>query len=216
MAEAVVFDMDGVIVESEQRWESVRRRLVLDSGRPYPEEATRIMQGMSAPEWETYLHDELGVPGSPAEIGRRVVAEIASSYRADLPLIPGADEAIRTLARRYPLAVASSSNRELIELALSLAGLADAFRVVVSSEEVERGKPEPDVYVEAASRLGVAAEDCAAVEDSSNGIRSAHAAGMRVVAVPNRAYPPADDALELADVVLDSITSLTPEVVAGA
>ena len=216
MIEAVVFDMDGVIVESEQRWEAVRRQLVVDSGRAYPDEATRRMQGMSAPEWEAYLHDELGVPGSPAEIGRRVVVEIASSYRADLPLVPGADEAIRALAARYPLAVASSSNRELIELALSLSGLADSFRAVVSSEEVERGKPAPDVYLEAASRLGVAAEDCAAVEDSSNGIRSAHAAGMRVVAVPNRAYPPAADALALADVVLDSIGALTPEVVAGA
>ena len=215
MVEAVVFDMDGVIVESEQRWEAVRRRLVIDSGRAYPDEATRLMQGMSAPEWEAYLHDELGVPGSPAEIGRRVVVEIAASYRADLPLVPGADVAIRALAARYPLAVASSSNRELIELALSLSGLADSFRAVVSSEEVERGKPAPDVYLEAASRLGITAEDCAAVEDSSNGIRSAHAAGMRVVAVPNRAYPPAADALALADVVLDSIGALTPEVVAG-
>lgn len=216
MVEAVVFDMDGVIVESEQRWEAVRRQLVVDSGRAYPDEATRRMQGMSAPEWEAYLHDELGVPASPDEIGRRVVAEIAASYRADLPLVPGADVAIRALAARYPLAVASSSNRELIELALSLSGLADSFRAVVSSEEVERGKPAPDVYLEAASRLGIAAEDCAAVEDSSNGIRSAHAAGMRVIAVPNRAYPPAADALALADVVLDSIGGLTTEVVAGA
>lgn len=216
MVEAVVFDMDGVIVESEQRWEAVRRQLVVDSGRAYPDEATRRMQGMSAPEWEAYLHDELGVPASPDEIGRRVVAEIAASYWADLPLVPGADVAIRALAARYPLAVASSSNRELIELALSLSGLADSFRAVVSSEEVERGKPAPDVYLEAASRLGIAAEDCAAVEDSSNGIRSAHAAGMRVIAVPNRAYPPAADALALADVVLDSIGALTTEVVAGA
>ena len=216
MVEAVVFDMDGVIVDSEQRWEAVRRRLVIASGRAYPDEATRKMQGMSAPEWEAYLHDELGVPGTPAEIGRRVVAEIEASYRADLPLIPGVDEAVRALAARFPLAVASSSNRELIELALDLAGLADAFQAIVSSEEVERGKPAPDVYLEAASRLRIAPEQCAAVEDSSNGIRSAHAAGMRVVAVPNQAYPPAADAVELSDVVLDSIRELTPEVVAGA
>jgi HAD superfamily hydrolase (TIGR01509 family) len=216
MIEAVVFDMDGVIVDSEQRWEAVRRQLVLDAGRPYPDEATRRMQGMSAPEWEAYLHDELGVPGTPAEIGRRVVAEIEASYRVDLPLIPGVDEAVRALSARYPLAVASSSNRELIELALSLAGLTDLFHTVVSSEEVERGKPAPDVYLEAASRLGVVPVACAAVEDSSNGLRSANAAGMRVIAVPNRAYPPADDALALADVVLDSIRELTPEVVATA
>jgi len=216
MIEAVVFDMDGVIVDSEQRWEAVRRRLVLDSGREYPDGATRAMQGMSAPEWEAYLHDELGVPDAPAEIGRRVVDAIADSYREDLPLLPGAAEAIRALAARYPLAVASSSNRELIELALDLAGLADAFGAVVSSEEVDQGKPAPDVYLEAAARLGIAAQDCAAVEDSSNGLRSAHAAGMRVIAVPNRAYPPAADALALADVVLDSITELTAEVVHDA
>jgi HAD superfamily hydrolase (TIGR01509 family) len=216
MVEAIVFDMDGVIVDSEQRWEAVRRRLVIDAGRTYPDEATRMMQGMSAPEWEAYLHEELGVPGSPVEIGRRVVDEIAASYRADLPLIAGVDAAVHALAERYPLAVASSSNRELIGLALSLAGLADSFRTVVSSEEVERGKPAPDVYLEAASRLGIAAEHCVAVEDSSNGIRSAHAAGMHVVAVPNRAYPPAADALALADVVLGSIGELTLEVVAEA
>lgn len=216
MVEAVVFDMDGVIVESEQRWEAARRRLVLDSGRDYPVQATRRMQGMSAREWEAYLHDELGVPGSPAEIGRQVVAEIAASYRSDLPLIDGAVDAVRALAARYRLAIASSANREVIELALSLAGLTDAFAAVVSSEEVERGKPEPDVYFEAAKRLGVAATSCVAVEDSSNGLRSAHAAGMGVVAVPNRAYPPAADALALADVVLDSIERLTPDVVAAA
>ncbi|GAA2032257.1 HAD family phosphatase [Agromyces tropicus] len=216
MVEAVVFDMDGVIVDSEERWEDVRRRLVLDSGRDYPDEATRKMQGMSAPEWEAYLHDELGVPGSPAEIGRRVVAEIEASYRDDLPLIPGAVEAVRALAERHPLAVASSSNRHLIVAVLDAAGLAGSFRAVVSSEEVARGKPAPDVYLEAASRLGIDPERCVAVEDSSNGLRSAKAAGMAVVAVPNRAYPPADDALALADVVLESIRELTPDVVAGA
>ena len=214
MIRAVVFDMDGVLVDSEERWDAVRRQLVLDAGLPYPDEATRKMQGMSAPEWEAYLHDELGLAGAPAEIGRRVVAQIEASYHADLPLIDGVDAAVHALAARYPLAVASSSNRELIELALELAGLADLFGAIVSSEEVERGKPAPDVYLEAASRLGVAPEACAAVEDSSNGLRSARAAGMRVVAVPNRAYPPADDALALADVVLDTIRELTPEVVA--
>ena len=214
MVEGVVFDMDGVIVDSEQRWEAARRRLVITSGRAYPDEATRKMQGMSAPEWEAYLHDELGVPGTPAAIGRRVVAEIESSYRADLPLIPGVDEAVRALARdtrsRSP---PHQPGAHRVGTRPRRAGR--PFQAIVSSEEVERGKPAPDVYLEAASRLGVAPEHCAAVEDSSNGIRSAHAAGMRVVAVPNRAYPPAADAVELADVVLDSIRELTPEVVAG-
>ncbi|PJJ53976.1 HAD superfamily hydrolase (TIGR01509 family) [Mumia flava] len=210
-----MFDMDGVIVDSEERWEDVRRRLVIDSGRPYPDGATRAMQGMNPAEWETYLSDDLGVPGSPREIGRRVVTAMAASYREDLPLIDGAVDTIRALAPRVPLAVASSSNRELIELALDLAGVRDAFGAVVSSEEVERGKPAPDVYLTAAGRLGVAAQRCAAIEDSSNGIRSAHAAGMRVVAVPNRAFPPEEDALALADAVVDTIGAATPQVVLG-
>lgn len=213
---AVVFDMDGVLVDSEERWAEIRERLVRDSGRDYPPEATGAMQGMSAPEWEAYLHDDLGVPGTPGEIGRRVVDALAASYREDLPLLPGAVETVRSLAASYPLAVASSSNKELIELVLDQAGIADAFAVVVSSEEVARGKPAPDVYLEAASRLGVDPTACVAIEDSSNGLRSAHAAGMRVIAVPNQAYPPADDALALADVVVDRLSDIAPEHVAGS
>jgi HAD superfamily hydrolase (TIGR01509 family) len=131
------------------------------------------------------------------------------------PLIPGAVEAVRRCAERWPLAVASSSNPELIEVVLDAAGLHDAIPVVVSSQEVPRGKPAPDVYLEAAKRLGVDPHDCAAVEDSHNGIRSAKAAGMRVIAIPNPHFPPDEEALAHADVVLRSVTELTPEVIEG-
>lgn len=215
MPDAVVFDLDGVLVDSEERWDAARRAVVAAAGLPFPDAATRAMQGMSAPEWEAYLHDELGVPDPPAEIGRAVVAEMAAGYRADLPLLPGAVEAVTALADAYPLAVASSANRELIELALELAGIADRFRVVVSSEEVARGKPAPDVYLEAARRLGVDPARCVAVEDSSNGLRSAAAAGMAVVAVPNAAYPPDRDALRLARARVANVADVTPALVAG-
>ena len=144
-----------------------------------------------------------------------MVRRLLDRYAEHLPLIDGAVDAVRRIAARWPLGLASSSNREIIDRALELSGLAPLFRAIVSSEEVARGKPAPNVYLEAARRLGVAAMDCAAVEDSANGIRSAHAAGMRVIAIPNRAFPPPDDALALAAVALDSIAELTPDVVDG-
>jgi HAD superfamily hydrolase (TIGR01509 family) len=161
------------------------------------------------------MHETVGVPGSPEEISAEVVRRLGERYREQLPLVPGAVEAVRRVAAVWPLAIASSSNRPLIELALELAGLADAFRAVVSSEEVPHGKPAPDVYLEAARRLGVEAETCAAVEDSHSGIRSAKAAGMCVVAIPNPSFPPDEEALAAADAVLRSVDELTPAAISA-
>ena len=215
MIDAVVFDLDGVVVDSEQVWDDVRETLVRERGGRWHDRAQADMMGMSSVEWSAYMHDELGLAESPAEINDEVVRLMLERYRRELPLLPGAVEAVERIAARYPLAVASSSNRPLIEAVLDVAGLARHFRATVSSEEVPRGKPAPDVYLEAARRLGVAPERCAAVEDSSNGLRSAKAAGMRVLAFPNQHYPPADEALALADVLLSSFDDLTPAAVAG-
>jgi HAD superfamily hydrolase (TIGR01509 family) len=206
--EAVVFDLDGVILQTEEVWDEVRGRYVVEQGGRYDEEAQRAMMGMSAPEWSRYLAGELGVPGTPAEISADIVRLMEARYREQLPLIPGAREAVERLAARWPLGLASSSNRPLIDAALELSGLDRLFVATVSSEEVARGKPAPDVYLEAARRLAVAPERCAAVEDSHSGIRSAKAAGMRVIAIPNPSFPPDPDALALADVVLESIDRL--------
>jgi len=168
---------------------------------------------MSSLEWSRYMHDVIGLPEPPEEINAEVVRRLEAIYREELPLIPGAVEAVQRLAKRWPLAVASSSNRELIDFVLEESGLARFLQATVSSEEVPRGKPAPDVYLEAARRLGANPARCAAVEDSENGIRSAKAAGMRVIAVPNPRYPPAEDALAEADLVLDSIAELTAEAV---
>ncbi|RDI74874.1 HAD hydrolase, family IA, variant 3 [Gaiella occulta] len=214
MIAAVVFDMDGVIVDSEQVWDGVREQLVADWGGRYSPQAQRAMMGMSSGEWSLYMHEELGLPRPPEEINDEVVRRMLERYRADLPLIDGAVDAVRSLAGTFPLAVASSSNRPLIDAVLETAGIADCFAATVSSEEVGCGKPAPDVYLEAARRLAVAPERCAAVEDSGNGIRAAHAAGMRVLAYPNPHYPPPAGALELADVVLPSMRALTPDAVA--
>ena len=208
MIEAVIFDMDGVIVDTEQVWDDVRRQLVADWGGRDTDEAQRAMMGMSSGEWSRYMHDELGLPQSPDEINREVVRRMLERYRSELPLIDGAVETVRRIARTFPLAVASSSNRPLIDAVLATAGITDCFTATVSSEEVTRGKPSPDVYLEAARRLGVAPEHCAAIEDSGAGIRAAHAAGMRVVAYPNAHYPPPAEALALADFVLGSMREL--------
>jgi HAD superfamily hydrolase (TIGR01509 family) len=213
MVRAVIFDLDGVLLDSEQLWNQAKEDLVNHTGGQWSQDAPRDMMGMSAPEWSTYLHDQLGVPLDAEVIDSEVVARMQKLYRRHLPLLPGAVEAVRALHEHWPLGLASSSNREIIHLVLHLAGLADDFAVTVSSEEVPRGKPAPDVYLETARRLEVAPRTCLAVEDSSNGLRAAAAAGTRVVALPNPHYPPDADALALAAVTLRSLRELTPELV---
>jgi len=212
---AVVFDMDGVIVDTEQVWDEVREELVGDWGGRHSPTAQRTMMGMSSGEWSRYMHDELGLAQSPEEINEEVVRRMLERYRHDLPLIDGALDAVRELARSFPLAVASSSNRPLIDAVLETAGITGCFAATVSSEEVARGKPSPDVYLEAARRLGVAPARCAAVEDSANGIRAAAAAGMHVIAYPNRHYAPEAEALALADAVIGSLGELVAAVGPG-
>jgi HAD superfamily hydrolase (TIGR01509 family) len=213
MPAAVIFDLDGVLLDSEQLWNRAKEALVRETGGTWHDDAPRAMMGMSSPEWSAYLHDELGVPLEPGKINLEVVARMEKLYREHLPLLPGAVDAVRGLAGRWPLGLASSSNREIIALALQRAGIADAFAAVVSSEEVHRGKPAPDVYLEAARRIGVGPQHCVAVEDSSNGLRSAAGAKMAVIAVPNPHYPPDAEALALAAATLETLRELTPELV---
>jgi HAD superfamily hydrolase (TIGR01509 family) len=211
--EAVIFDLDGLLVDSEAVWDEVRMRFVEENGGTWHDGAQRDMMGMSSVEWSHYVRDRLGVDMDPEEISREAADRVADTYREKLPLLPGAVEAVKSLAAEWPLGLASSSNRHVIDLVLELAKIADDFQATVSSEEVGAGKPAPDVYVEAASRLGIDPAACVAIEDSTNGIRSAHAAGMPVIAVPNQDFPPEPDALELPDVTLKSLTEVTPETV---
>ncbi|HWX75451.1 MAG TPA: HAD family phosphatase, partial [Solirubrobacteraceae bacterium] len=209
MLEAVIFDLDGVLIDSEQAWNAAREQLVREHDGRWRDEATRDMMGMSSPEWSRYMHDQLGVDMPPEQIAADVVRRLERRYRREgPPLLPGAREAVEALAGRWRLGLASSANRPLIELVLELAGMRERFAVVVSSEEVARGKPAPDVYLEAARQIGSPPPRCAAVEDSSNGLRAAAAAGMLVIAAPNRAFPPSEEALGLADAVVDSLEQL--------
>ncbi len=213
--DAVIFDLDGVLLDSEAAWVEVKREFTEESGGHWQERAQLDMLGMSSIEWSRYMHDELGVPVPPERISSEVADRLVQRYRQRLPLLPGAVEAVRSLARDWPLALATSSNRNVIDLALEKSGLTDAFAATVSSEEVDRGKPAPDVYLEAARRLNADPSACVAIEDSANGIRSAHAAEMAVIAIPNQDFPPEPDALALAALVFDSLEELGPEQVRG-
>jgi HAD superfamily hydrolase (TIGR01509 family) len=207
--DAVIFDMDGVIVESEALWDRAREDLVKATGGRWGACAQEAMMGMASHEWSVYVRDELEVPLTAEEISTRVVARLEELYREDLPLIEGAAEAVRAAAGFWPVGIASSSNRELIDLIAELAGIADVLTATVSSEEAGRGKPAPDVFLATAERLGADPAGCVVIEDSANGIRAGVAAGMKVIAAPNRDFPPSQDALDLATLVIDRVADLT-------
>ncbi len=214
--DAVLFDLDGVLLDSEEAWDAARQAVVAETGGRWRPEATTAMMGMSAAEWSRYLRDQLAVPLEPEEINRRVIAHLLAGYARDLPLLPGAVNAVRRLGARWPLGLASSANRPVIDAVLKASGLGACFATTVSGDEVDRGKPAPDIYLAAATNLGIAPARAAAVEDSTNGLRAAAAAGMVVVAIPNRAFPPSADAVSLAAAVLDSLDELTPELLLEA
>jgi HAD superfamily hydrolase (TIGR01509 family) len=216
VTEAVVFDLDGVLLDTEELWDEARRQIAEERGGRWREDAQRAMMGMSSPEWSRYMHDVIGVPDPPERISEEVVERLAELYQRQLPLVDGAIEAARRIGARWPLGIASSSNRPLIDLFLDLTRTRDLFQATVSSEEVAHGKPAPDVYLEATARLGVSADRCAAIEDSENGIRSAATAEMCVIAIPNHVFPPSAEALELADLVLASLDELTPDAIEEA
>jgi HAD superfamily hydrolase (TIGR01509 family) len=215
MIEAVVFDLDGVLIDSEPVWEEVRRGLVTERGGHWAPDAQRRLMGMSTPEWARYLSEDLGVGLPPDKVAALVIDRMAARYREHLPLMPGAVEAVRRLAARWPLGLASSAPAVLIETVLEAAGLRPYFQVMMSTEQVPHGKPAPDIYLAVADRLGREPSRCAGVEDSSNGLRSAAAAGMRVIAIPHPRYPPDPDAIARADLVLPSLSELTPDAVSA-
>jgi HAD superfamily hydrolase (TIGR01509 family) len=208
--EAVVFDLDGVLIDSERVWDRARRELVAETGGHWSQRATEEMLGMSSGEWSRFVRDRLGVALEPAEINDRVVQRVLASYARELPLLPGAVAAVRRTAAVWPLGLASSANRSVIDAVLAASGLDACFKVTVSGEEVAHGKPAPDVYLSATDGLGADPRRSAAIEDSANGLRAAAAAGMAVIAVPNREFPPGDDALRLADLEIQSLAQLTP------
>ncbi len=215
MIAAVVFDLDGVLIDSEPVWERVRRELVAERGGHWAPDAQRRLMGMNTQEWARYLSEDLGVGLTPAKVATVVTDRMAASYREHLPLLPGAVEAVHRLAARWPLGLASSAPAVLIETVLQSAGLRPYFAVTMSTEQVPHGKPAPDIYLAVTDQMGCSAPDCAAIEDSSNGLRSAAAADLRVIAVPRPQYPPDPDALAAASLVLPSLAELTTDAISA-
>jgi HAD superfamily hydrolase (TIGR01509 family) len=215
MIKAVVFDLDGVLVDSEPVWEQVRRGLVAERGGHWAPDAQRRIMGMSTPEWAQYLSEDLGVGLPPDQVAIQVIARMTARYTERVPLMDGAVDAVHRMAARWPLAVASSAPVVLIATVLQSVGLRSCFSVVMSTEQVAHGKPAPDIYLAVTAALGCPPPDCAAVEDSSNGLRSAAAAGLRVIAIPQPQYPPDPDALAQASLVLPSLAGLTTDAVAA-
>jgi len=214
--DTVIFDLDGVIIDSEEEWNTVRHRVAEAHGGHWdPMTDQAFLMGDNSMQWAARMRETNGVQLSDKEIYEAIVEGLREKYVRRLPLISGAREAIASLSLEYRLGLASSSPLELIEYVLELAGLSGDFRAVVSSDEVSRGKPEPYVYQEACARLGAAPAHAAAVEDSTSGIQAAAAAGLAVIAIPNPAFPPSDAVLDLADVVLASIVQLDRSVVAS-
>jgi HAD superfamily hydrolase (TIGR01509 family) len=209
MIGAVVFDMDGVLVDSEVVWEEVRRAVVAEYGGTWAGDSQRRLMGMNTGEWARYLSGELGVTLPPDDVAALVIDRMAARYAEHLPLLPDAVAAVRRMGARWRLGLASSSPAVLIDTVLATAGIADLFAVTLSADLVARGKPAPDIYLTVADRLGVPPAQCVAVEDSSNGLRSAAAAGCRVVAIPHGTYPPDPDALATAEITLGSLADLT-------
>jgi HAD superfamily hydrolase (TIGR01509 family) len=196
-----IFDLDGVLADTEHLWEESWQSYVASVGAAWKSEYSPAMQGMSSPEWARYLAGQVGRPDEAEQVRRRCIDHVVAAIDAGRgPLMDGARELVDALAARLPLGLASSAAREVIDQVLASNGLTATFRATVSSEEVARGKPAPDVYLEAVRRVGFDGPGLA-FEDSSNGIRSAHAAGLYVIAIPNRQYPPVADALALADYV---------------
>ena len=215
MIRAVVFDLDGVLVDSEPVWEQVRRGLVAERGGHWAPDAQRKIMGMSTPEWAKYLSGDLGVGLPPDEVAKAVIDRMVARYTEHVPFMPGAVDTVRRFAARWPLGLASSSPPALIETVLESGNLRSCFSVVMSTEQVAHGKPAPDIYLAVAAGLGYPPPDCAAVEDSSNGLRSAAGAGLKVIAVPQPQYPPDPDALAQASLVLSSLGELTTDAVAA-
>ena len=209
---AVIFDLDGTLVDAEVWWNEVREAWAADHDRDWTAADQAAVMGANSAGWGRIMRDRLDLDLPVPEIVDAIVGRVVERYAVrGAPVIDGAGELVRRLAAEgMPLAVASSAHRAVIDAALGALGIDQLFQVVLTSDQVAHGKPAPDVYLLAARELGVDPVDCLVVEDSLNGVLAGRAAGMTVVLVPNEAVPPAPGAREAASLVLERLTDLDP------
>ncbi|MBE7549986.1 MAG: HAD family phosphatase [Anaerolineales bacterium] len=209
MIEAVIFDMDGLLVDSEPVWDKARKGMAEAVGKDWNEADHQAVMGVSTQAWADYMINRLELSLSPQEVQDRIIARMIALYQMGIPYFPGAVEAVQVTAQHYPTALASGSHRALIDVVAADAALRGKFQVILSADEVGAGKPAPDIYLETAKRLGIKPERCVCLEDSGNGILAGHRAGMKVIAVPDPRFPPAPEKLNLADLILPSLSSFS-------
>jgi HAD superfamily hydrolase (TIGR01509 family) len=213
--QAVLFDMDGVLVDSEEYWWQSRVAFAQERGLTWTMDDQRKCMGSATIEWGRLMHERLAPEMTVQAIMDDVIARVIARLRARLPVLPGAVEAVRQAAGAYRVALVSGSPTAVIDCVMDLTGLEQSFETIVYGDTIPRGKPAPDIYLEAAARLGVPPAQCVGIEDSANGLKALKAAGMHAIAVPSPGFPLAEPILALADHVLPSLEAFSLELVRG-
>ncbi|MDE2947702.1 MAG: HAD family phosphatase [Chloroflexota bacterium] len=213
--EAVIYDMDGVLVDSEVYWDKARVEFAGDRGKAWTDEFQRLAMGRSTVGWATVMQEKLALDESTDAIIAEMKARVIALYEARLPARPGALESVSQMKRHFRVGLASGSPTEIIKAVLSITGLDQIFEVMIYGDEVPRGKPAPDIYLEALKQLGVAPGASLGIEDSANGLRALKAAGMFAVAAPSPDFPLPEDVLALADAHISTLEDFTVDLAWG-
>jgi HAD superfamily hydrolase (TIGR01509 family) len=215
MIEAVIFDMDGLLVDSEPVWDRARLAMARKAGKTWTTEDHKAIMGASTAHWVAYTIRRLELTASPEVVEAEIMDQMVAHYEQHIPFLEGAIEAVHLVAKRYPIGLASGSPRRLIDSVTRHPDLKGCFGAIISSDQVAQGKPAPDVYLRAAATLGADPHNCVCLEDSGNGIQAGKNAGMKVIAVPDARFPPEDEVLGQADLTLSSLTQLRLELIEG-
>lgn len=215
MIEAIIFDMDGLLIDSEPCWDEARRIMAATAGVAWNKDDHKAVMGVSTNEWVEYMIKRLALDMPAAEVEETIIATMRDLYNERIPFLPGAEQAVTLAAKSYPLGLASGSPQRLIDTVTGSPSLRDKFRVILSGDQFLHGKPAPDIYLAAARALGVKPEHCVCLEDSGNGILAGANAGMKVIAVPDKRFMPSKEKLKRADVILGSLTEFSHETLAS-